>query len=742
MAFKSSPVAIVISRRDTGAFLDTNEAFLRTFSYTREAVIGRSAVQFGMVSGDEFATMRNEVLAAPTLIDRERILRTGTGERVSVLASSELITLGGVACTLTTMIDITARKLAQDALRESEERLRLFILFAPAALAMFDRQMRYLAVSNRWLDDYGLGGRELLGLSHYEVFPEIGERWRAIHRRGFAGEVVRSEADRFERADGQVQWLKWEVRPWHDATGAVGGIVVFSEDITAQRQAKEQLQLHQAILEETGRIAKVGGWTFDVVTGAGTWTDEVARIHDLDPSAATSLNVGLSYYTETSRPKIEAAIRAAIDQAISYDLELELLSAKGVRKWVRTIGHPVVENGRVVRVNGSFQDITEQKKLEAQFLRGQRMEAIGTLASGVAHDLNNILSPMLMVAGLLKDEVGTKEGRAALGLVETSAHRGAAIIKQLLLFGRGHDGEKVVVAPVHLIKEMVGIARETFPREIGIIEKAPRDLWPVIGDPTQLHQVLLNLCVNARDAMRQGGRLILGGRNVTFDATSAPAFPDAKPGRYTLLTVEDTGEGIPAEIIARIFDPFFTTKELGRGTGLGLSTVQNIVKGHQGFVSVYSEAGRGTVFNVYLPAADAEAKPRGIDPGPTSVAGKQELILVVDDEAPIREAMRILLRKQGYRVLLAENGSDALSVFLENQNSIRLVITDVMMPVMGGVELTRRLRALHPALPIIATTGLEETTKQEELAEFGVVDLLPKPLELADLMDRIRRRLA
>ncbi|SFM45509.1 PAS domain S-box protein [Methanolobus profundi] len=260
--------------------------------------------------------------------------------------------------------DITERKNAENKLFESETMLRLFIEHAPASLAMFDLNMCYIAASHRWLEDFSLGDRDIQGLSHYDLFPEVGDDLRSIHRRAMEGEVITGDNDRFQRADGSVQWLRWEVRPWRKKDNEIGGIVIFSEDITRYQVAENALHDRDRLLNEVGSIAKIGGWEFDISTGEGKWTPEVALIHDLDPGAGTSKDIGLNFYTPSSRKILEEAIRNSIENGEPYDLELELISAKGVHKWVRTLGRPLMKDGKVVKMTGSFQDITERKLSE------------------------------------------------------------------------------------------------------------------------------------------------------------------------------------------------------------------------------------------------------------------------------------------------------------------------------------------------------------------------------------------
>jgi PAS domain S-box-containing protein len=442
------------------------------------------------------------------------------------------------------------------------------------------------------------------------------------------------------------------------------------------------------------------------------------------------------------RDRVRQAL-PAMELGAGHSELYRIVRPDGAVRWIRHRTFAARdETGQVKRLIAVAEDTTEQKKLEDQFLRAQRMEAIGTLASGVAHDLNNILAPVLMTSELLAARAAAGRDRELLGMMAQGAQRAAETVKQLLLFSRGAEGQRVLVQIKHLLKEMAGIMRETFPREITIVEAPTANLWPVVADATQLHQVLMNLCVNARDAMPNGGRLTIGATNVQLGPADLHLHPDARPCRYTVLSVADTGTGIPPEIVDRIFDPFFTTKGVGKGSGLGLSTVVGILHSHGGFVTVASESGAGTEFKAYLPSAGETALSALRQTPPPAPLGRGELVLVVDDEPAICETTRELLELHQYRVLTAVDGRQAMDVFLKEREHVRLVLTDVMMPVMGGVALVRALRALEPDLKVIAASGMDHDGKRTELAALGVSEILMKPLAPAQLLGAIRRQLA
>ena len=381
-------------------------------------------------------------------------------------------------------------------------------------------------------------------------------------------------------------------------------------------------------------------------------------------------------------------------------------------------------------------DITEQKQLEKQFLRTQRLESLGTLAGGIAHDLNNILAPILGFSRLLPLKLpnADEQTKSFFKIMETNAQRGTALVKQILTFSRGMEGDKGIVQVRHLINEITQIVNETFPKSIELIVNAPKTLWTVNADVNQLHQVLMNLCVNARDAMPDGGKLTLVAKNFTVNEEYARLHLDAEVGAYLKLSVIDTGVGIAPEIIDRIFEPFFTTKDIGRGTGLGLSTVIGIIKSHGGFVDVNSQTTgkRGTEVKVFIPASETTAE---IAPSDRSIPqGNGELILVVDDETPMLEVTKATLETYNYRVITANNGIEAVAAYANNKDAIALVIMDIMMPGMDGKTAIRTLKQIALDVKIIAVSGL--ITSQEILKELDrdVSAFLSKPYNNEDFL--------
>ncbi|MBW4570060.1 MAG: response regulator [Tolypothrix carrinoi HA7290-LM1] len=380
-------------------------------------------------------------------------------------------------------------------------------------------------------------------------------------------------------------------------------------------------------------------------------------------------------------------------------------------------------------------DITQKKQLEAQFLRAQRLESIGTLASGIAHDLNNVLAPILMTAQLLETQLHDARSKRLLPILVTNAKRGANLVKQVLSFTRGVEGDRTILQLKHLILEIRQVIKETFPKSIEVDCETSRNLWTVSGDATQLHQVLMNLCVNARDAMPNGGILTISAENFIVDEHYAKMHLDAKIGSYIVVIVADTGIGITHEVLDRIFEPFFTTKELGKGTGLGLSTVLGIVKSHGGFINVYSEVGKGSKFEVYLPAQETTETPE--EKELELPHGSGELVLIIDDEPSIREITKTSLEAYNYKAITASDGIEAIALYAEYRDKISIVLTDMLMPSMDGITTIRTLHKINPNVKIIVISGLATSDKMNAAYDLGIKAFLSKPYTAKQLLETI-----
>ncbi|MEM6647164.1 MAG: ATP-binding protein [Bacteroidota bacterium] len=378
--------------------------------------------------------------------------------------------------------------------------------------------------------------------------------------------------------------------------------------------------------------------------------------------------------------------------------------------------------------------ITDRKTLETQLYRTQRLESLGTLASGVAHDLNNVLMPIIMSAELLRQPRDATSQASIIENIERSAQRGADILRQMLTFARGAQGRQAIMQPRHIIREVENVMRQAFPRAIRIYIHTHAEEYLIRADATQLQQVLMNLCVNARDAMDEGGRLTVRSSAVEVTPAQADVHPEVNPGRFLRITVQDTGSGIPASTLDRIFEPFFTTKQLGMGTGLGLSTVHSIVRSHRGFIEVVSQVGSGTTFQVYFPIVEGGKLETEPGKARVQIEGRSRSILVIDDEESIRNVLRQVLEGCGFTVLTAQDGTEGVALLAEHRQSVVLVITDMMMPYMDGPSTLRVIRRIKPDVLVIAMSGVLRDM-QADIRKLDVAAYLPKPFSTQQLMD-------
>jgi PAS domain S-box-containing protein len=534
---------------------------------------------------------------------------------------------------------------------------------------------------------------------------------------------------RMVSADGRDVWFKDRINVVSPPGRSVKhrGIML---DVTERKRAEAVALAGEAQIREQARLLELAHDAImvrDMEDRIEFWNRGAEKLYGW--TAAEVRGKEASGFLYNDEPAAVAASRASLLENGKWTGECKHICKDGGHVIVRSRWTLVRDDlGAPKSILIINTDITEQKKIEEQFLRAQRLESIGTLASGVAHDLNNILAPILMGAAVLRRTEMPAADEMLLSTIETCAQRGADIVKQVLTFARGAEGARLLLQPAHLINDMAKIAEGTFPKTIKVRTDYLQSLWPIEGDPTQLHQILLNLSVNARDAMPAGGTLTISAKNFPVDKHYASMTPGAKAGPHVLFQVKDTGTGIPREIINQIFDPFFTTKELGHGTGLGLSTTIGIVKSHGGFVTVESELGRGTIFRVYLPATVTALETLKEAAATVLPPAKGELLLLVDDEKPILQVAQALLQGHGYRVLTAADATEALALFAVRKDEIKLVLTDLAMPLMDGIALIRTLQKMKPDVRIVASTGQGGREQHaHELESLNVGACLTKP---------------
>ena len=508
--------------------------------------------------------------------------------------------------------ELSERKRAEQQLQENQKRLQTLIENTPAAVAMFDTEMRYIAYSRRWLTDYRLGNRQLKGVGHYEVFPEIGTEWKAIHRRCLAGATEAREEDPFPRGDGTEDIVRWVVQPWRNGSGDIGGITMLTEVITDRVRARE-----------------------------------------------------------------------------------------------------------------------ERRLLRNQLQQAQKIEALGTLAGGIAHDINNLLAMIGTNAELGLAETPQGRARDSFDEIAKATTRMKDVVRQILLFGRRQESERKTISLLPTIEDALSLLRATVPANVEFRTALEREIPPVLANASQIYQVLMNLGTNAGHAMPAGGVLSVSLDRIRITKSEPAVCGDLNRGEYVRLTVQDTGIGMSREMVDRIFEPFFTTKGLD-GTGLGLSVVHGLVKDHGGAITIESEVGKGSTFRVHFPAARAAM----VDPPPGAdgpVRGNGQHVMYIDDEAALASAMKRALQLLGYRCTTYCNAEMALEAFRTNPDQFDAVISDMTMPLLSGFDVANGLQAIRPDIPIALTSG-RPSQASDRLASFpGIKAWILKPSTIQEL---------
>ncbi len=652
-----------------------------------------------------------------------------------VEACGSRVDFNGRPAVMGTLLDITERKLAENAVRRTEELYRRAIVGSGAVPYAFD----YKTGTYPFI---GEGIEQLTGYRPEEISTAL---WQSIVTEsvmlGDAAGMTKEEAGqralqtrikqwgcdmRILTREGKVRWISDMAVQNLDESGTPIGSMGILQDITERKQAEERIREQAELLDKAQDAICVNDLGQQILY----WNKSAERLYGWTAAEAIGRNANELLFQGDFRATVKAIPNLIRDG--EWKGQLEQVTRTG-QKLIAESRWSLLrdESGNPKSVLIINTDITEKRQTEAKLLRTQRMESIGALAGGIAHDLNNSLAPILMAAELIREELQTEEGKALLETMVNSAQRGADMVRQILSFSRGVTGEHVPLQLRSLVEDMEKFSRSTFPRSIRVASQIEDNVAEILGDGTQIHQVLLNLCINARDAMPAGGQLLMKVRR----AEVGPSHPGRQvEGAHMLLSVIDSGQGMPAEVIGKIFEPFFTTKEIGKGTGLGLSTVIEIVKTHRGFVEVSSELGKGTTFNVFLPAAPCEAPlidPNRADP-PT---GAGELILLVDDDIALLEMSKLVLEAYNYQILAAKDGAEGLELYKRHHQDIKVVITDMIMPEMSGSELIAKIRELKPQVRIIGLSGLD--SESWATTTGNDITVLKKPFSTATLLCKL-----
>ena len=848
-----------------GRFLYVNDASCRRLGYSREELLGMTVNDIDPDAPRPWSSYFPEIKKRGSFAF-ESSHRTKDGETFPVEVTVNYVSYGGQEYNCASARDITERRRAEVELTHSHDLMRYIIEHSRSAIAVHDRDLKYVYVSQRYLQDHNLKEKDVIGKHHYDVLPHLPQKWRDVHQKALAGEISSAEDDPVVREDGALDWTRWECRPWYEADGSIGGIIIYTEVITERKQADEALRSSEdryqnlvnlspdAIIVNAGgkyvfanpAAARLFGATSpreivgrgaaDMIhpdyreliaqrvghvlaggapmpreikvlrlDGASVEVEAIGSRIEFDGSPATQ--VVLRDITE--RRQAEARLRLmqrSVDSAVDmvawigkdgrliyvndafcrrhgysreelldtaiYDIDPNLSPEKWPDQWrgdkergllpmevahrtkdgeifpAEVVSHFVEHDGKEYNV-GFARDITERKqaeeekaRLQAQLQQAQKMESVGRLAGGVAHDFNNMLGVILGHAEMALEQVdSTQPLHGDLTEIRQAAERSADLTRQLLAFARKQTIAPQVLDLNETVTGMLSMLKRLIGEDIDLCWQPQADLWPVRVDPSQIDQILANLCVNARDAIADVGKMTIETGNSTVDKTYCAHHPGFAPGEYVRLVVSDDGCGMDKETLTHLFEPFFTTKAVGQGTGLGLATVYGIVKQNGGFMDVDSEPDKGTTFTIYLPRQVAKAEQIRKE-GPTSPAAQgHETVLVVEDEPAILKISTRMLETQGYTVLAARTPGEAIHLAREHAAEIHLLMTDVVMPEMNGRDLAKNLLSLYPQLKRLFMSGYTA----DVIAHQGVLDegvhFIQKPFSAKDLFAKVREAL-
>ena len=739
--------------------LSWDDRMFEIYEFTREEFDGSRDVWRACVHPDDFAkiqTLTRQVLAGelPAYDTEFRFTRRdGSVRFIEAHAYLQRDATGRALRFVGLNRDITGEKKMDEALTLAEQRLQLAVEGSNDSIWDWDLETGVLFHDARWA--------LMLGYLPAEISPTI-EGWRALaHPEDLAAnERIQTEHFlmrrpfyqhelRMRTKTGEWKWILDRGKVVRRAPdGRPLRMAGTHSDVTIRRQLEDRLRRTEELAEEVSRLARIGGWEYDYETAQVFWSDGMRRIHDVDDSFQPTTADAFTFYSAETQDVMRAAVAVATTHGTPIDLELPLTTAQGRAIWVRVLGQAEIVNGRTVRLHGAMQDITAQhesetarRDLESQLFQVQKMETLGTLAGGIAHDFNNLLTGIIGYHELAADSLPPDHpARTSLTEARNASLRARELIEQILTFGRQSTDAGHVPLDLAVVSEEVRrLLRATLPASIALDFHLAPNCPPVLGDATQIHQVLLNLASNAAHAMRQKG----GTLTVTIDAAEptpelAQLFGGAVSNSYVHIAVRDTGHGMDDATRRRIFDPFFTTKNAREGTGLGLAVVHGIVRAHRGAIDVESAPGAGATFHIYLPVTSSDEMQPEIDQI-VAPRGAGENVCVVDDEEVVGSCTKLVLENRGYNVHVFTSGEHCLEHVLADPGSCALLVTDQTMPGMQGTDLVAAMRRLNPSLPVIIMSGYFSKISPQQLDELGQVDLLAKPFTTDELLTTIHR---
>ncbi len=744
--YDTAPLAFVAWDRDT-IITDWNTRAEVVFGWSREEALGRDFFDFlipeqakPQEGGVVDALLRGDL---PIHSINENMTKSGEVILCEWNNSIQRDSEGNVIGVISIALDITERRRAEEQLRASEEKYRTLLDSIEIGFYEVDLAGNLIFFNDTVCKSLGRSREELLGINFDSFVNErdakgMFEAFNTVFKTGRSDKSFESDV---VTKDGSIKHLEYSVSLVSDHDGRPMGFRGLVRDISERKRSKEAIEKSNSLLRATLEATGDGILVADGKGKISSFNERFVELWRIPPSVLESRDDEEALAFVVSQLKDPDGFLEKVAELYNHpDAEsFDVLEFKDGRIFER-YSKPQRVGGKSVGRVWSFRDITQHRQLEQQFFQAQKMESVGTLAGGIAHDFNNILGGILGYASLMKSKITSDHiFFKHIDTIEKGAMRAAELTAQLLAFARGGKYNTRTVGPNEIIGETLGIIGRTFAKSIEIETRLDDALPTVQADAGQIQQVLMNLFVNAADAMPDGGTLSIESGTETLSEQDARAHPDASAGDYVVISVADTGIGIEEETMHRIFEPFFTTKEEGKGTGLGLSMIYGVVKNHGGFVTVRSEVGEGSEFKVHLPAG-REARPKS-STAVEEPRGGNELILVVDDEEPIRLFAKEALETHGYRVLAAADGTDAIDVFGENNGDISLVILDMVMPNMGGQETFLKLREMNPEVNALLSTGYSQDGQAQGILNSGVKGFIQKPYQVNALLSKVRKAL-